>query len=142
MFQQELGRRDGLPEGVSICRSFRCGAAPIVPGDEFPDGTRPVRSGDPMPEVAEADERRGGRHRRRKVIVGRADHHGGGPASSHNRPYGNYWLRPRQRPPEPYAEVPVVQAMLTAYGGTPGAYVYGPVCVEEAERGRGLAGAM
>jgi L-amino acid N-acyltransferase YncA len=41
-----------------------------------------------------------------------------------------------------YAEVPVVRAMLAAYGGTPGAYVYGPICVEEAERGRGLAGAM
>jgi L-amino acid N-acyltransferase YncA len=41
-----------------------------------------------------------------------------------------------------YADVPVVQAMLAAYGGSPGAYVYGPICVEKAERGRGLAGAM
>jgi L-amino acid N-acyltransferase YncA len=41
-----------------------------------------------------------------------------------------------------YADVPVVQAMLAAYGGAPGAYVYGPIWVEEAERGRGLAGAM
>lgn len=41
-----------------------------------------------------------------------------------------------------YADVPVVQAMLAAYGGSPGAYVYGPICVEEAERGRGLAGAL
>jgi L-amino acid N-acyltransferase YncA len=41
-----------------------------------------------------------------------------------------------------YADVPVVQAMLTAYSGTPDAYVYGPICIEETERGRGLAGAM
>ncbi len=41
-----------------------------------------------------------------------------------------------------FADVPVVQAMLAAYRGTSAAYVYGPVCVEEAERGQGLAGAM
>ena len=41
-----------------------------------------------------------------------------------------------------HAGVPVVQAMLRAYRGAPDAYVYGPICVEEAERGRGLAGAM
>jgi predicted GNAT superfamily acetyltransferase len=40
------------------------------------------------------------------------------------------------------ADVPVVQAMLAAYRGTPNAYVYGPVCVDAAERGRGLAAAM
>ncbi len=39
-------------------------------------------------------------------------------------------------------EVPVVQAMLQAYPGAPNAYVYGPICVEETERGRGVAGAM
>ena len=41
-----------------------------------------------------------------------------------------------------HAEVPVVQAMLAAYRGKPGAYVYGPICVDEVERGRGLASAM
>lgn len=37
------------------------------------------------------------------------------------------------------AEVPVVRATLAAYGGRPDAYVYGPIVVAEAERGRGLA---
>ena len=41
-----------------------------------------------------------------------------------------------------YAEVLIVQAMLQAYRGAPDAYVYGPICVEETERGRGVAGAM
>jgi GNAT superfamily N-acetyltransferase len=37
----------------------------------------------------------------------------------------------------------VVAAMLRAYpGAAPDAYVYGPVCVAEEARGRGLAGAM
>jgi hypothetical protein len=45
-------------------------------------------------------------------------------------------------PVSAYADVPVVQAMLAAYSGMPGAYVYGPICIEETERGRGLAGAM
>ncbi|HET6222889.1 MAG TPA: GNAT family N-acetyltransferase [Dongiaceae bacterium] len=40
------------------------------------------------------------------------------------------------------AEVPILQAMLTAYRGTADAYVYGPICVAAAERGHGLAGAM
>ncbi len=40
------------------------------------------------------------------------------------------------------AHVPVVQAMLEVYPGSPGAYNYGPICVAESERGRGLAGAM
>jgi L-amino acid N-acyltransferase YncA len=40
------------------------------------------------------------------------------------------------------AGVPVIEAMLRAYCGAPDAYVYGPVCVAEAERGRGLANAM
>jgi L-amino acid N-acyltransferase YncA len=43
-------------------------------------------------------------------------------------------------PLEAHANVPVVQAMLQAYRGGSGAYVYGPICVEE--RGRGVAGAM
>ncbi len=41
-----------------------------------------------------------------------------------------------------YAGVPVVEAMLRAYRGAPDAYAYGPICVDGAERGRGLAGAM
>ena len=40
------------------------------------------------------------------------------------------------------AEVPVVQAMLHAYPGASDAYVYGPICVEKTERGRGVAGRM
>jgi hypothetical protein len=42
-----------------------------------------------------------------------------------------------------YAGVPVVAAMLRAYpGAAPDVYLYGPVCVAAAARGRGLAGAM
>ena len=41
-----------------------------------------------------------------------------------------------------YAGVAVVEAMLQAYRGTPDAYVYGPICVADGERGRGLAGEM
>jgi predicted GNAT superfamily acetyltransferase len=37
------------------------------------------------------------------------------------------------------AEVPVIRAMLAAYPGEPDAYVYGPIVVTAAERGRGLA---
>jgi L-amino acid N-acyltransferase YncA len=40
------------------------------------------------------------------------------------------------------AHDPIIQAMLRAYPGSPGAYNYGPICVAESERGRGLAGAM
>jgi L-amino acid N-acyltransferase YncA len=40
------------------------------------------------------------------------------------------------------AHVPLVNAMLDVYPGAPGAYNYGPICVVESERGRGLAGAM
>jgi len=40
------------------------------------------------------------------------------------------------------AAVPVIAAMLRAYPGAADGYVYGPVCVAAAERGRGLAGAM
>jgi predicted GNAT superfamily acetyltransferase len=35
-----------------------------------------------------------------------------------------------------------VQSMLKAYPGDPDAYVYGPICVDESVRGRGVAGAM
>jgi hypothetical protein len=41
-----------------------------------------------------------------------------------------------------YAGVAVVEGMLRALPGTPDAYVYGPTCVADGERGRGLAGAM
>jgi hypothetical protein len=37
------------------------------------------------------------------------------------------------------AEVPVIRAMLAAYAGKADAYVYGPIVVAEAERGRELA---
>lgn len=40
------------------------------------------------------------------------------------------------------ADVPVINAMLAAYPGTADAYVYGPICVEAEERGKGLAQAM
>ncbi len=36
----------------------------------------------------------------------------------------------------------IIQAMLAAYSGSPGAYNYGPICVAEEHRGRGLALAM
>jgi L-amino acid N-acyltransferase YncA len=39
-------------------------------------------------------------------------------------------------------EVPIVQTMLRAYPGSEGGYLYGPICVAEAERGRGIALAM
>jgi len=37
---------------------------------------------------------------------------------------------------------PIVQAMFRAYKANPKAYVYGPICVQEEERGNGLAQAM
>jgi predicted GNAT superfamily acetyltransferase len=37
---------------------------------------------------------------------------------------------------------PIVHAMLEVYPGSPDAYMYGPICVDESERGRGLALAM
>lgn len=40
------------------------------------------------------------------------------------------------------ADVPIINAMLAAYPGTADAYVYGPICVDAAERGKGLAQAM
>jgi predicted GNAT superfamily acetyltransferase len=40
------------------------------------------------------------------------------------------------------ADVPIISAMLAAYPGTDDAYVYGPICVSSAERGKGLAQAM
>jgi predicted GNAT superfamily acetyltransferase len=40
------------------------------------------------------------------------------------------------------AELPVVRAMFQAYAGASDAYVYGPICVDQMERGKGLAAAM
>lgn len=40
------------------------------------------------------------------------------------------------------AHVPLVQVMLKTYSGSSDAYNYGPICVAQTERGRGLAGAM
>jgi len=39
------------------------------------------------------------------------------------------------------AHVPMIQAMLRSFPAPRDCYLYGPVCVAEAERGRGLAGA-
>jgi L-amino acid N-acyltransferase YncA len=41
-----------------------------------------------------------------------------------------------------HAQVPIVQAMFRAYPGSHDAYVYGPICVAESERGHGLATAL
>jgi L-amino acid N-acyltransferase YncA len=40
------------------------------------------------------------------------------------------------------AHVAIIQAMLRAYPGSSDAYNYGPICVAESHRGRGLALAM
>lgn len=40
------------------------------------------------------------------------------------------------------AEVPIISAMLNVYPGTDDAYVYGPICVRDEERGKGVAQAM
>ncbi len=40
------------------------------------------------------------------------------------------------------AHVPIVQAMLRAYPGAPDSYIYGPICVAQNHRGRGVALAM
>ena len=37
---------------------------------------------------------------------------------------------------------PIINGMLRAYPGSPGAYVYGTICVADTERGKGLAHAM
>ena len=41
-----------------------------------------------------------------------------------------------------HAELPVIRAMFNAYAGAADAYVYGPVCVDPSERGKGLAAEM
>ena len=45
-------------------------------------------------------------------------------------------------PREMNDDVPIIRAMLDAYPGAPDAYVYGPICVSEDERGKGLAQEM
>ena len=40
------------------------------------------------------------------------------------------------------AHVPIIQAMLKTFPTPADCYLYGPVCVAETERGKGLAGAM
>lgn len=40
------------------------------------------------------------------------------------------------------ADIPIIQAMLTAYPGSEEAYVYGPVCVAAEARGKGVAQAL
>jgi GNAT superfamily N-acetyltransferase len=40
------------------------------------------------------------------------------------------------------AHVPIIQAMLRVFPPAPGCYLYGPICVAETERGKGLASAM
>lgn len=44
--------------------------------------------------------------------------------------------------PRPDESPPIIRAMLAAYPGGPDAYVYGPICVDAAERGKGIAQAM
>jgi predicted GNAT superfamily acetyltransferase len=41
-----------------------------------------------------------------------------------------------------HAQTPIIQAMFRAYPGSHDAYVYGPICVAESERGHGLATAL
>ena len=37
---------------------------------------------------------------------------------------------------------PILAGMLQAYPGSPGCYIYGPICVAESERGKGVARAL
>jgi predicted N-acetyltransferase YhbS len=41
-----------------------------------------------------------------------------------------------------HAHVLIIDSMLRAYRGSAGAYLYGPICVADSERGRGLAGRL
>lgn len=45
-------------------------------------------------------------------------------------------------PVSAFAEVAVVQAILKKYRGASDACIYGPICVDEVERGRGVANSM
>ena len=38
-----------------------------------------------------------------------------------------------------HAQTPIIKAMFRAYSGSHDAYIYGPICVAESERGHGLA---
>ena len=38
--------------------------------------------------------------------------------------------------------VPIIAAMLQAYPGAPDAYLYGPICIAQSERGQDLAAAL
>ena len=40
------------------------------------------------------------------------------------------------------AHIAIIQALLRTFPAPPGCYLYGPVCVAETERGKGLAGAL
>lgn len=40
------------------------------------------------------------------------------------------------------ANLPIITVMLQAYAGTKDAYLYGPICVDEAMRGQGIAAKM
>ena len=44
--------------------------------------------------------------------------------------------------PAAQSHVPLIQAMLRAYPGAPDAYLYGPICIAESERGQGLPAAL
>ena len=41
-----------------------------------------------------------------------------------------------------HAQTPIIKAMFRAYSGSHDAYIYGPICVAESERGHGLATAL
>ena len=45
-------------------------------------------------------------------------------------------------PLDEQSDNPILDGMLQAYPGSPGSYVYGPICVAESERGQGVARAM
>jgi predicted GNAT superfamily acetyltransferase len=45
-------------------------------------------------------------------------------------------------PLDEQSDSPILDGMLQAYPGSPGSYVYGPICVAESERGKGVARAM
>ena len=44
--------------------------------------------------------------------------------------------------PAAQSHVPLIQAMLRVYPGAPDAYLYGPICIAESERGQGLPAAL
>ena len=45
-------------------------------------------------------------------------------------------------PLDDQSDDPILDGMLQAYPGSPGSYVYGPICVAASERGKGVARAM